>query len=146
MKVIFALAAFSYAATATAYQQADTGTFVSDFPKYVARAYTALDNEAPAAVKAQCASLPRLASAVEVVVSSSDSSVSAAAVQAQCGTSNICVIEGKVLEMSSPFELELLNVLLTQAEDALPRLESPCKLVCAKMWRTRWRNKQYKLR
>ena len=109
MKSFFVLAV-SLVATANAYLQADTGTFVSDFPNYVARAYTALEKKAPKELRDACTVRPYLATTEQVVVASAGSTVSASEVQAQCGTSKICVLEGKTLQMDSSLVVYALIV------------------------------------
>jgi hypothetical protein len=92
--IVFAI---SLPKVAFSYLQEDTGMFVNDFRKYVARAYTAIDNEAPIVARAYTAidneapigfrsarkNLPYhdFPSAVIVVTSIGSTTISAAQVQ-----------------------------------------------------------------
>jgi hypothetical protein len=57
-RLVVIVFAISLATIAFSYLQEDAGMFVNDFPKYVARAYTAIDNEAPIDLQSACKNLP----------------------------------------------------------------------------------------
>jgi hypothetical protein len=97
-------------AIAHAYLQDDTDKFVRDFSKYVARAYTALDEEAPIELHHQCRGLPFLNQADHVTVESNGSTILASQVQNQCEKSSVCVIEKKTLEMDSSLVVHALVI------------------------------------